>query len=142
MFNLQASTGRTVMRQHLHSSSLEQHAEELRRANAILHSGMPPPSDQDRELQITYCHLSEAENGWHYFRQQLDAACEMLDVRTHAIIHLEHHIEQHDLELEQRTTTIADLEQQLQVLQLQVPPAPAAPAAPTEPDAESDIDKE
>jgi hypothetical protein len=45
MFNLQASTGRTVMRQHLHSSSLEQHVEELRRANAILHSGMPPPSD-------------------------------------------------------------------------------------------------
>jgi hypothetical protein len=35
MFNLQASTGRTVMRQHLHSSSLEQHVKELRRANAI-----------------------------------------------------------------------------------------------------------
>jgi hypothetical protein len=49
-FNLQASTGRTIMRQHLHSSSLEQHVEELRRANAILHSGMPPPSNQDREL--------------------------------------------------------------------------------------------
>jgi hypothetical protein len=45
MFNLQASTGRTVMRQHLHSSSLEQHVEELRRASAILRSGMPPPSD-------------------------------------------------------------------------------------------------
>jgi hypothetical protein len=36
MFNLQAST---VMRQHLHSSSLEQHIEEMRRANAILGSG-------------------------------------------------------------------------------------------------------
>jgi hypothetical protein len=36
--------------------------------------------------------------------------------------------------------TIADLEQQLQVLQLYVPPA--APAAPAEPDAESDIDEE
>jgi hypothetical protein len=38
------------MRQRLHSSSLEQHVEELRHANAILGSGMPPPSDHDREL--------------------------------------------------------------------------------------------
>jgi hypothetical protein len=45
MFNLQASTGRTVMRQHLHSSSLEQHVEELRCANAVLRSSAPPPSD-------------------------------------------------------------------------------------------------
>jgi hypothetical protein len=66
----------------------------------------------------------------------------MVDERTHAIIHLEHHVEQHDLELKQRAATIADLEQQLQVLQLQVPPAPAAPAAPAEPDAESDVDEE
>jgi hypothetical protein len=63
MFNLQASTDRTIMRQHLHSSSLEQHVEELRRANAILHSGTPPPSDQDHELQVTFCRLSEAEHG-------------------------------------------------------------------------------
>jgi hypothetical protein len=69
----------------------------------------------------------------------------MLDERTHAIIHRKHHIEQQDLDLEQRAATIADLEQQLQVLQLQVPPAPVAhatPAAPTEPDAESDVDEE
>jgi hypothetical protein len=38
------------MRQRLHSWSLELHVEELRRANAILHSGTPPPLDQDREL--------------------------------------------------------------------------------------------
>jgi hypothetical protein len=40
---------------------------------------------------------------------------------------------------------IADLEQQLQVLQLQVPHAPVVPAAPTtpaEPDAKSDVDEE
>jgi hypothetical protein len=61
----------------------------------------------------------------------------MLDERTHAIIHLEHHVEHQDLELEQRAATIADLEQQLQV-----PPAPAAPAAPAEPNAESDVDEE
>jgi hypothetical protein len=94
MFNLQASTGWTVIRQRLHSGSLEQHIEELRHANAILCSGTPPPSDQDRELQVAYCRLSEVEHGWHYFRQQLDAAHEMLDERTHTIIHLEHHIEQ------------------------------------------------
>jgi hypothetical protein len=110
MFNLQASTGRTIMRQHLHSSSLEQHIEELRRANAILHNSMTPPSDQNRELQVAYRRLSEAEHGWHYFRQQLDIAREILDERTHAIIHLEHHIEQQDLELEERAATIADLE--------------------------------
>jgi hypothetical protein len=134
MFNLQASTGRTVMRHHLHSSSLEQHVEELRRANAILCSGTPPPLNQDRELQVAYRCLSEAEHGWHYFRQQLDAARVVLEERTHTIIHLEHHIEQQDLELEERAATIADLEQQLQV-------APA-PAAPTEPDTESDVDEE
>jgi hypothetical protein len=80
------------MRQRLHSSSLEQHVEELRHANDILRSGMPPPSDQDRELQVAYRRLSEAEHGWHYFCQQLDAAREMLDECTHAIIRLEHHV--------------------------------------------------
>jgi hypothetical protein len=37
----------------------------------------------------------------------------MLDERTHAIIHLEHHVEQQDLELKERAATIADLEQLL-----------------------------
>jgi hypothetical protein len=137
MFNMQASTGRTVMWQHLHSSSLEQHVEELRHANTILRSSTPPPSDQDRELQAAYRRLSEAEHGWHYFRQQLDAAREVLDEHTHAIIHLKHHVEQQDLELEERAMMIADLEQHLQV-----PPAPATHAAPAEPDAESDVDEE
>jgi hypothetical protein len=58
-----------------------------------------------------YHRLSVAEHGWHYFRQQLDAAHEMLDERTPAIIHLEHHIEKKNLELEERAATIADLEQ-------------------------------
>jgi TolA-binding protein len=137
MFSLQARTGRTVIRQRLHSSSLEQHVEELRCANAILRSGTPPPSDQDRELQVAYRRLSKAEHGWHYLRQQLDAAREMLDERTHVIIHLEHHVKQQGLELEGRAATITDLEQQLQV-----PPAPAAPAAPAEPDTESDVNEE
>jgi hypothetical protein len=102
MFNLPANTGRTVMRQRLDSGSLEQHVAELRHANDILRSGTPPPSDQDRELQVMYQRLSEAEHGWHYFRQQLDAAREMLDERTHAIIHLEHHVEQQDVKLKEK----------------------------------------
>jgi hypothetical protein len=66
----------------------------------------------------------------------------MLDERTHVIIHLEHHIEQQDLVLEERAAMITNLEQQLQVLQLQLPPAPTTPAALVEPDAESDVDEE
>jgi hypothetical protein len=87
MFNLQASTAKTVIQQYVHLGSLEQHVEELRRANAILRSGTPPPSDQDREFQVAYRCLSEAEHGWHNFRQQLDAAREMLDERTPRALH-------------------------------------------------------
>jgi hypothetical protein len=47
--------------------------------------------------------------------------------------------EQQDLELEERAAVIASLEQQIQVLQLQAPPAPASPA---EPDAMLDVDEE
>jgi hypothetical protein len=94
IFNLQASTAWTVIQQRLDLGSLEQHVEELRHANTILRSGTPPPSDQDHELQVMYHRLSEAEHGWHYFYQQLDVTREMLDEHTHAIIHLEHHVEQ------------------------------------------------
>jgi hypothetical protein len=94
MFNLQASTARTVIQHHLHLGSLEQHVEELGRANTILCIGTPPPLDQDHELQVTYRHLSGAEHGWHYFRQQLDTSREVFDERTHVIIHLKHHVEQ------------------------------------------------
>jgi hypothetical protein len=79
---------------------IKQHVERLRHENATLHSGTLPPSGQDCELQVVYLRLSEAEHGWHYARQQLDAARAMVDERTHAIIHLEHHLEQQDLDLE------------------------------------------
>jgi hypothetical protein len=59
----------------------------------------------------------------------LDLTCEEVDTRTHVIIHLEHAIEQQDLECEERTVAIATLEQQLQVLRLQAPPTPAEPNA-------------
>jgi hypothetical protein len=89
-----------------------------------------------------YRRLCEAEHGWHYSRQQLEVARVMVDERTHAIIHLEHHVEQQYLDLEERAAMIATLEQQLQALHLQMPPAPAAPVAFDEPDAKSDIDEE
>jgi hypothetical protein len=78
-----------------------------------------------------------AEHGWHYARQQLDAARAMVDEHAHVIIHLEHHVEQQDLDLEERAAMITTLEQQLQV-----PPTPTAHAAPDEPNAESDVDEE
>jgi hypothetical protein len=58
-----------------------------------------------------YRRLSEAEHGWHYFHQQLDVAREVLNKHMHAIIHLKHHIEQQDLELEERAAKITALEQ-------------------------------
>jgi hypothetical protein len=43
---------------------------------------------------------------------------------THGIVHLEHHVEAQDTELEERAEMIADLEQQLLELQVQAPPEP------------------
>jgi hypothetical protein len=43
---------------------------------------------------------------------------ELVDERTHAIIHLEHANKQQDVELEERAVVITSLEQQVQVLQL------------------------
>jgi hypothetical protein len=50
------------------------------------------------------------ENAWHYIRQQLDGSREMVDERTHAIVHLEYTNEQHVLELEERAMVIISLE--------------------------------
>jgi hypothetical protein len=90
MFNLQRNTVMTVVQERMQMTFLEQHVEGLRHENATLRSGTLPPSGQDREL-----------HGWHYARQQLDTAHAMVDERTHAIIHLEHHIEQQDLDLKE-----------------------------------------
>jgi hypothetical protein len=136
MFNLQWNTVKTVVQQHLQMTLLEQHIEGLRHENTTLRSSTLPPSGQDHELQVVYCCLSEAEHGWHYAHQQLDATHAMVDEHTHTIIH---HVEQQNLDLEERAVMIATLEQQLQALQLQMPPAPAAP---DELDAESDVEEE
>jgi hypothetical protein len=111
----------------------------LKQENALLRNGTLPPSDQDCELKDVYHHLSEVKHTWNYTRQQLDTSRVAVDERTYAIVHLEHANEQQDLELMERATLIASLEQQVQVLQLQVPPTPADL---TEPDVVSDVDEE
>jgi hypothetical protein len=116
MFNLQWNTVKTIVQQRLRMTFLEQHVDGLRHENATLHSGTLPPSGQDRELQVAYCRLSEVEHGCHYARQQLDASRAMVDERTHAIIHLEHHVDQADLDLEERVVMITTIEKQLQTL--------------------------
>jgi hypothetical protein len=57
----------------------------------------------------------------------LDIAREEVDIHTHRIIHLEHHVEVQDAELEEMAEMIANLEQQLLELQVQAPPEPANP---------------
>jgi hypothetical protein len=57
----------------------------------------------------------------------LNIAREEVDIRTHGIIHLEHHVEEQDAELEERAKMIANLVQQLLELQVQAPPEPADP---------------
>jgi hypothetical protein len=69
----------------------------------------------------------------------LDITREEVETRTHGIIHLEHHVEVQDTELEERAETIANLEQQLLELQVQ---APLEPANPEEIDAMSGIDED
>jgi hypothetical protein len=69
----------------------------------------------------------------------LDIAREEVDIRTHRIVHLEHHVEAQDAELKERAEMIAILEQQLLELQVQAPPEPADPK---EIDAMSGIDED
>jgi hypothetical protein len=82
----------------------------LRHENAILHSGVRPPSEQDRELKEVYRHLGNTKHGWNHTRLLLDTTREEVETRTHGIIHLEHHVEVQDAELEERAETIANLE--------------------------------
>jgi hypothetical protein len=61
-------------------------------------------------LKVTYHCLSDAEHAWHYIHQQHDVSREMVDERTHVIIHPEHTNKQQDLELIERVVVIASLE--------------------------------
>jgi hypothetical protein len=69
----------------------------------------------------------------------LDITREEVETRTHVVIHLEHHVEVQDVELEERADTITNLEQQMLELQVQAPPKPIDPE---EIDAMSDIDED
>jgi hypothetical protein len=100
LFNLQHNTTRTDMQQRMRLMAYEESAiatthflERLRHENVILRSGARPPSKQDRELQDVYCRLSDTEHGWNYTRMLLDITREEVDIRTHGISHLEHHVE-------------------------------------------------
>jgi chromosome segregation ATPase len=95
--------------------------------------------EKDLELQVAYCRLSEAEHGLIVARSQLDLTREEVETRTHTIMHLENGVETLDAEIGERAEQITTLEQQVQVLQLQVPPAPEDP---NEPDAMSSIDED
>jgi hypothetical protein len=64
-----------------------------------------------QELKVACHRFSDVEHTWHYIRQQLDVSWEMVDERTHVIIHLEHANEQQDFELTERAVVIASLEQ-------------------------------
>jgi hypothetical protein len=64
---------------------------------------------------------------------------EEVDIRTHGIVHLEHHVEAQDVELEERVEMIANREQQLLELQVQAPPKPVDPK---EIDAMSGVDED
>jgi hypothetical protein len=101
----------TAYEDHTTAASCE--LERPRLENSILHSSARPPSEQDHELQITYYRLSEAEHGWNHTRMFLEITHEEVDTHTHGIIHLEHHVETQDVELEERVKTIANLEKQL-----------------------------
>jgi hypothetical protein len=73
--------------------------ERLRHEGAILRSGAHPPSEQDREPQEVYHRLSNVEHGWNHTCMPLDITRELVETRTHGIIHLEHHMEVQDAEL-------------------------------------------
>jgi hypothetical protein len=98
--------------------------ERLRNENAVLHSSALSPSEQDRELQVAYCCLSEAEHRWNYTCMLLDITHEEVDIHTHGIIHLEHHVETQDVKLEERVEMITNLRQQLLELPGQAPLEP------------------
>jgi hypothetical protein len=117
LFNLQHNTARTGMQQRTclmvykkSATAATGEIEWLRHENAILHSGVRPPSEQDRELKEVYRRLGNAEHGWNHTRLLLDITREEVETRTHGIIHLEHHVEVQDAELEERAETIANLE--------------------------------
>jgi hypothetical protein len=88
---MQQRTRLTVYKESATAATHE--IERLRQENAILRSGARPPSKQDHELHEDYRRLSNTEHGWNHTRMLLNIAREEVDIRTHRIVHLEHHME-------------------------------------------------
>jgi hypothetical protein len=103
LFNLQHNIARTGMQQRTCLTAYKE--------SAILRSGACPPSEQVHELKEVYYRLGNAEHGWNHTRMLLDITHEEVETRTRGIIHLEHHMEVQDAELEERAQMIANLEQ-------------------------------
>jgi hypothetical protein len=117
LFNLQHNTIRTGIQQHTRLTAYKESAtaatreiERLGHENAILRSGACLPSEQDRKLNEVYRHLGNTEHGWNHTHMLLDITQEEVETRTHGIIHLEHHVEMQDAELEERVEMITNLE--------------------------------
>jgi hypothetical protein len=117
LFNLQHNTAKISRQQRTCLTAYEESAaataheiERLRHENGILHSGACSPSEQNRELQEVYCHLSDAEHGWNYTRMLFDITREEVETCTHGIVHLEHHVELQGADLEERAEMITELE--------------------------------
>jgi hypothetical protein len=96
-FNLQHTTARTVIQQRLSMATYDEfhiatsrELTQLKCENDLLRGGTVPPSNQDQELKVANRRISKAEHRWHYIHQQLDTSRELVDERTHAIVHLEH----------------------------------------------------
>jgi uncharacterized coiled-coil DUF342 family protein len=124
LFNLKQSTTDIGVQQSTLLTAYEKlttatsaEMEKLRHENAVLHSSALSPSKQDRELQVAFRRLSETERGWNYTLMLLNITREEVNIHTHGIVHLEHHMESQDVELEERAETITDLEQPLLELQ-------------------------
>jgi hypothetical protein len=112
LVNLQHNTTKIGIQQRTRLMAYKESAtaatdeiERLRNGNVILRSGVCPPSEQDRELKEVYRHLGNTEHGWNHTRLLLDITREE-ETRTHGIIHLEHHVEVQDAELEERAEAI------------------------------------
>jgi hypothetical protein len=120
LFNLHHNRGRIIIEHHVHLNAFVEKTiltscelERMGCENTILHHGTLESLVKDLELQVTYHHLSKAENELNFTHQYLDLTHEKMDTRTHAIMHLMNAIEMQDLELEERVEMIATLEQQL-----------------------------
>jgi hypothetical protein len=119
-FNIQHNTTRIGMQQRTRLTAYKESVtaatseiERLRHENAILRSGAHPPSEQDCELQEVYHHLSNTEHGWNHTRMLLNITREEVETCSHMIIRLEHHVEVHDVEVEESAKMVDNLEQQL-----------------------------